>query len=170
VNKLLKKKTESVLNLLFFFLILYFIQIYEKSSPFKSIAVKKNLTKIRVRYGETDQMGVVYYGNYAQYLEQGRTEWLRDLGFSYKWMEANNVHLPVINLTIDYKAPAHYDDVLLVTTALKKIPTFKIDFYYEIHNEEGVLLITATTSLVFVNSTTKKIQKAPDYLLKKLQE
>jgi acyl-CoA thioester hydrolase len=132
--------------------------------------VKKSLTKLRVRYGETDQMGVVYYGNYAQYLEQGRTEWLRELGFSYKWMEANNVHLPVVQLSIDYKLPAYYDDVLTVVTSLKKIPTFKIEFHYEIYNEKEQLLVTATTSLVFVNSTTKKLMKAPDYLLKKLDE
>lgn len=132
--------------------------------------MKKNLTKLRVRYGETDQMGIVYYGNYAQYLEQGRTEWLRELGFSYKWMEANNIHLPVINLNIDYKAPAHYDDLLTVTTSLKKIPTFKIEFDYEIHNEAGQLLVSASTALVFVNSNTKKLQKAPDYLLNKLDE
>ncbi|PKA81907.1 acyl-CoA thioester hydrolase [Ulvibacter sp. MAR_2010_11] len=132
--------------------------------------MKKNLTKLRVRYGETDQMGIVYYGNYAQFLEQGRTEWLRELGFSYKWMEENNIHLPVVNLNIDYKAPAYYDDILLITTKLRKIPTFKIEFDYEIHNAADQLLITASTTLVFVNSATKKLQKAPDYLLKKLED
>lgn len=131
--------------------------------------MKKNKTNLRVRYGETDQMGIVYYGNYAQYLEQGRTEWLRELGFSYKWMEQNNVHLPVINLAIDYKSPAYYDDVLTITTMLKKTPTVRIEFYYEIHNSEGKLLITATTTLVFVNSSTNKPMMAPDYLLKKLE-
>jgi acyl-CoA thioester hydrolase len=131
--------------------------------------VKKNLINLRVRYGETDQMGIVYYGNYAQYLEQGRTEWLRELGFSYKWMEDNNIHLPVINLCIDFKFPAYYDDVLTVTTSLKRIPEVRIEFYYEIHNQEGKLLVTANTTLVFVNSTTKKLMKAPDYLLEKLK-
>lgn len=130
--------------------------------------MKENTTKLRVRYGETDQMGVVYYGNYAQFLEQGRTEWLRELGFSYKWMEENNIHLPVTNLNIDYKKPAHYDDVISITTKLRKIPTVRIEFDYEIHNEKDELLITASTTLVFVNSTTKKLQKAPDYLLEKL--
>ena len=130
--------------------------------------MKENRTKLRVRYGETDQMGVVYYGNYAQFLEQGRTEWLRELGFSYKWMEENNIHLPVTNLNIDYKKPAHYDDVITITTRLRKIPTVKIDFDYEIHNEKNELLITASTTLVFVNSTTNKLQKAPEYLLEKL--
>lgn len=130
--------------------------------------MKENRTKLRVRYGETDQMGIVYYGNYAQFLEQGRTEWLRELGFSYKWMEENNIHLPVINLNIDYKKSAFYDDVLTVTTRLRKIPTIKIEFDYEIHNEKSELLITASTTLVFVNSTTKTLQKAPNYLLEKL--
>ncbi|MCH2488612.1 MAG: acyl-CoA thioesterase [Flavobacteriales bacterium] len=132
--------------------------------------MKKNLTKLRVRYGETDQMGVVYYGNYAQYLEQGRTEWLRELGFSYKWMEANNIHLPVVNLNIDYKQPAMYDDLITITTTLRKIPTIKIEFDYQIHNESGELLVNASTTLVFINSTTKKITKAPEYLLNKLAE
>ena len=132
--------------------------------------MKKTYTKLRVRYGETDQMGIVYYGNYADYLEQGRTEWLRSLGFSYKFMEENNVHLPVINLNIDYKQPALYDDIITITTTLKEIPTVRIEFYYEIHNQEAKLLATATTTLVFVDSTTNKLRKAPDYLLEKLNE
>ena len=132
--------------------------------------MKENTTKLRVRYGETDQMGVVYYGNYAQFLDQGRTEWLRELGFSYKWMEANNVFLPVTNLNINYKLPARYDDVISVTTTLTKIPTFRIEFDYKIHNENGDLLVTASTTLVFINSISNKLMKAPDYLLKKLDE
>ena len=132
--------------------------------------MKKTFTNLRVRYAETDQMGIVYYGNYAQYLEQGRTEWLRSLGLSYKFMEDNQVMLPVVNLSIDYKYPAKYDDVIKITTTLKKTPSFKIEFYYEIHNQENKLLVTATTNLVFVDSITRKLIKAPDYLLKKLKE
>lgn len=132
--------------------------------------MKNTLTKIRVRYGETDQMGVVYYGNYAQYLEQGRTEWLRELGFSYKWMEANDVQLPVVHFSIDYKLPARYDDLIIVKTSLKKLPSVKIEFYYEIYNESKQLLATATTILVFINSKTKKLIKAPDYLIEKLKD
>lgn len=130
--------------------------------------MKTTTTTLRVRYGETDKMGIVYYGNYATYLEQGRTEWLRDIGFSYKWMEDNGIHLPVVELSVKYKAPARYDDVLTVTTTLKKIPTYSIEFTYEIHNQEGQLLITGETSLVFVNSITNKLQRAPNYLLEKL--
>ena len=132
--------------------------------------MKKTQTKLRVRYGETDKMGIVYYGNYADYFEQGRTEWLRALGFSYRYMEENNVHLPVINLNVDYKKPALYDDVITITTTLVKIPSVRIEFYYEIHNQDGILLATATTTLVFVNSITNKLRKAPDYLLEKLKE
>lgn len=130
--------------------------------------MKKNTTQIRVRYADTDQMGIVYYGNYAQYLEQGRTEWLRDLGFSYKWMEENDILLPVIELQIKYKQPARYDDLLNVTTMLRKIPTIRIEFDYQIHNQEGVLLVEAFTSLVFKQASTQKLIKAPDYLLEKL--
>ncbi len=130
--------------------------------------MKKTKTILRVRYGETDQMGVVYHGNYAPYLEQGRTEWFRDLGFSYKLLEENGIHLPVVNMTINYKRPAHYDDLITVTTTLKSIPTFKIEFLYEIHNQDGQLLVKASTSLVFINSVTKKIRRAPSYLLEKI--
>jgi len=131
------------------------------------INMKNSTTIIRVRYGETDQMGVVYHGNYAQYLEEGRTEWLRKLGLSYRWMEENNVQLPVININIDYKHPAYYDDVLSITTSLKKIPTIRIEFDYEIHNEENTLIALGSTTLVFMNKVTKKLMKAPDYLLEK---
>ena len=132
--------------------------------------MKKTPTQIRVRYAETDQMGVVYHGNYAQYLEQGRTEWLRNMGFSYKWMEDNGIHLPVIKLSINYKAPAKYDDELTVFTSLRKIPTYRIEFYYEIYNQNNELLVTADTTLVFINSETNKLIKAPKYLLDKLDE
>lgn len=130
--------------------------------------MKNSVTYLRVRYSETDQMGIVYYGNYAQYLEQGRTDWLRSLGFTYKYMEENQVMLPVINLNIDYKKPAKYDDLLTIKTSLLEIPSVKIKFYYEIQNQNNELLVTATTSLVFLDSITRKLIKAPNYLLEKL--
>ena len=131
--------------------------------------MKNSVTKLRVRYSETDQMGIVYYGNYAQYLEQGRTDWLRSLGLTYKFMEEHQVMLPVINLNIDYKKPAKYDDLLTIKTSLLEIPSVKIKFYYEIYNQCDELLVTATTSLVFLDSITRKLIKAPDYLLEKLR-
>ena len=132
--------------------------------------MKKSIFSFRVRYSETDKMGVVYYGNYAQYLEMGRTEWLRDMGFSYKWMEDNGVMLPVVNLNINFKQSAHYDDELFITTKLKKIPTYKIEFDYVIKDKNGKVLVTAETTLVFINMTTNKLMKAPEYLLNKLEE
>ena len=123
---------------------------------------------IRVRYGETDKMGVVYHANYAQYLEVARVEWLRALGVSYKWMEENGVMLPVISLHIDYKNPARYDDLLTVAVGLKKSPGVKIEFWYEIRSEDGTILVEANTVLAFINTLTNKPMRCPDYILEKL--
>ncbi|MCF7568168.1 acyl-CoA thioesterase [Sabulilitoribacter arenilitoris] len=122
--------------------------------------------QIRVRYGETDQMGVVYHGNYALYLEMGRIEWLRKLGVSYKTMEENGIMLPVVSLSVNYKKSACYDDVINVKTQLKKTPTVKIEFEYEITNEKGEILTTAETTLVFIDTKTNKPVRAPEYILK----
>ncbi len=126
-------------------------------------------TKIKVRYAETDQMGVVYHGNYAQYLEIGRLEWLTALGISYKEMEADDVMLPVVSLSLNYKKPAFYDDVLTISTTLVKQPTASIEFNYEIHNSSGELLTTANTKLVFVNMKSNFPMRCPQYILDKLQ-
>ena len=127
-----------------------------------------NDISFRVRYGETDQMGVVYHGNYAQYLEMGRVEWLRDLGISYKSMEENGILLPVISLQLKFKKSAVYDDLITVVTKLKKTPSVRIEFDFEIYNEAGELLVEANTVLAFMNSKTKRPVKCPDYLLNKL--
>lgn len=132
--------------------------------------MKKDNLKVRVRYAETDQMGVVYYGNYAQYFEMGRTEWLRKFGLSYKWMEDNGIMLPVVDLTVKFKQSALYDDLLTVVTEIEKIPTIRIVFNYKIYNENDELLTTASTTLVFVDKETKKPIMAPDYLLEKLNK
>ena len=126
-------------------------------------------TTIKVRYAETDQMGVVYHGNYAQYLELGRLEWLSALGISYKEMEANDVMLPVVSLNINYKKSACYDDVLTISTTVVKLPTASIEFDYEIRNSSGELLTTANTKLVFVNKKSNFPMRCPQYILDKLQ-
>ncbi|MFH4968785.1 thioesterase family protein [Gaetbulibacter sp. M240] len=126
--------------------------------------------QIRVRYGETDQMGVVYHGNYALYLEMGRIEWLRKLGVSYKKMEESGIMLPVISLNINYKKSAGYDDVINVRTELRKIPSVKIEFDYEITNTSGEILTTASTTLAFLDMKTKRPVKAPQYILDKLTD
>jgi acyl-CoA thioester hydrolase len=113
-------------------------------------------------------MGVVYHGNYAQYLEMGRVEWLRALGITYKSMEDNGVMLPVISLHIDYKKSALYDDLLTVETRLTTKPLVKIEFDYRVLNEAGELLATAHTVLAFMDKRTGKPMKCPDYILDKL--
>ena len=128
----------------------------------------KNETKLRVRYGETDQMGYVYYGNYAQFFEIGRVEWLRNLGVSYKNLEESNIMLPVLNLNVNFLKPAKYDDLLTIVTFLKKKPLVKIEFDFEIYNEKKVLLTTGYTSLVFIDMKKNRPTKAPKDLLDKI--
>ena len=127
--------------------------------------MKSDEIQIRVRYGETDQMGVVYHGNYALYLEMGRIEWLRKMGVSYKKMEEKGVMLPVVSMTLNYKKSAGYDDVITVKTLVKNKPTVKIEFDYEITNEKGEILTTANTVLVFLDKNTNKPTRAPKYIL-----
>ncbi len=123
---------------------------------------------VRVRYAETDQMGVVYHGNYAVYFEMGRVEWLRNKGISYKSMEESGVMLPVVSLSMQYKKPAKYDDLLTVKTILKGYSSVKIEFDYEIYNEAKDLLTTGNSILVFVDKTTGKPTSIPEYVKAKI--
>lgn len=123
---------------------------------------------IRVRYGETDQMSYVYYGNYASYFEMGRVEWLRNIGTSYKEMENNGIMLPVLNLNVNYLLPAKYDDLLKLKTTLKKIPSVKIEFDFEIFNQKNELLTTGYTSLVFIDMKRNKPTRCPQNLLDRI--
>ena len=120
---------------------------------------------LRTRYAETDQMGVVYYGNYPQYLELGRVEWLRAIGLTYKEMEAEGIMMPVVSLQIQYKKPALYDELITICTKLKDLPSTKIEFDYEILNEKGELLSTANTILVFVDAKTFRPVRCPEKVL-----
>lgn len=125
---------------------------------------------IRIRYSETDQMGVVYHGNYAQYLEMGRVEWLRNLGISYRWMEDNGVMLPVISLALRYKKPAKYDDIVTVKTTLLRSPGVKIEFAYEVTSEAGEVLVEGNTQLAFIDMKTGRPTRCPDYILELLKD
>ena len=129
----------------------------------------KSETKIRVRYGETDQMGVVYHANYATYFEVGRTEWLRKYGITYKSMEDSGIMLPVISLSIDYNHSAKYDDLLTIKTLMKKTPTARIEFDYELISESGQLLATGNTVLVFMDMERNRPTRCPEYLIEKLK-
>ena len=127
--------------------------------------MKHNEISIRVRYGETDQMGIVHHGNYPLYLEMGRTEWLRELGISYREMEESGVMLPVISMILNYKKSARYDEVVKVKTQLKKLPTVKIEFDYTITNLQDEILVEASTTLAFIDMKTMKPIRAPKYIL-----
>jgi len=128
-------------------------------------------TQIRVRYAETDQMGVVYYGNYMQYLEIGRVEAIRQLGFSYKTMEEKDgILLPVIEVKIKYLRSALYDDVLTIVTTIKEMPVaHEIIFYSEIFNEKNKLLTIAEIRLYFLDKMTHKKTTIPQRLAEKLK-
>ena len=121
-------------------------------------------TQIIVRYGETDQMGVVYYGNYALYYEQGMAAAIKQLGYSYKTMEDEGVIMPVVEMHSKYLKPAKYDDVLTVKTIIRELPTRKMTFYSEIYNGDK-LLNTGHVTLMFVNKHHNRITTAPEKLL-----
>jgi len=126
-------------------------------------------TQIRVRYAETDQMDVVYYGNYAQYFEVGRVEAIRQLGLSYKDMEAAGVILPVVEFTAKFLRPAHYDDLLTVKSTLKELPAdHRILFYQEVFNEAGKLLTAGKVLLYFVKKGTMEKTTMPADLATRL--
>ncbi len=121
----------------------------------------KTEIKIRVRYAETDQMGYVYYGNYATYYEVARVEALRQLGFHYKKLEEQGIMLPVISLECNFIKPAKYDELLSIQINLVEMPSVKMKFEYEIRNEKDVLLNTGKTTLVFINKTANRPIRMP---------
>lgn len=126
-------------------------------------------TKLRVRYAETDQMGYVYYGNYAQYYEVGRVEALRQLGMSYRSMEDNGVMMPVLTYSVKYFKPAFYDEELTIKTTIKEIPQARITFEYECFNAKGDLLNKGETTLAFINKLTGKPMAAPEEFVRLLK-
>lgn len=144
----------------------FYFRILRTTAKYKKMI--NNEIKIRVRYGETDQMGYVYYGNYAEYFEVGRVELLRSLGVSYKSLEESGIMLPVLHLNINYLKPAKYDDLLTIETKLVGKPMVKIKFEFKIFNEKKELLTTGETTLVFIDIKKNKPTKAPQYLLDKL--
>ena len=127
-------------------------------------------TQIRVRYAETDQMNIVYHGNYAQYFEVGRAESIRQLGFTYRDMEESGVIMPIVELHCKYIRPAHYDDLLTIKTILKELPIdHRIEFHQEVYNESGKLLTTGRVVLYFLDVKTKDKTTLPELLYNKLK-
>jgi acyl-CoA thioester hydrolase len=125
-------------------------------------------THYRVRYADTDQMGYVYYGNYARLYEIGRVEALRSLGFHYRELEASGVWMPVYDLHCRFIQAARYDELLTIQTRLVKLPTARIEFDYEVRNEASTLLNTGQTTLVFLRASNQRPIAAPVELVEKL--
>jgi len=127
-------------------------------------------TQIRMHYALTDQMGVVYYGNYAQFYEIGRTEAIRQLGYTYKDIEAMGIIMPVVEMNSKFLRPAKYDDLITVKTTLRELPTgHAINFFFEIFNEEDKLLNAGNVILYFMEAVTMKRAKMPTELEEKLK-
>lgn len=125
---------------------------------------------IRVRYAETDPMKYVYYGNYAEYLEVARVELFRSIGMSYDEIENRGIWLPVSEYKIKYLKPALYDQVLEIHTYIKKLPGVRIEFEYEIYNEQKEKITEASTTLYFLDSSLQKIIRCPDFLMELIEK
>ena len=129
----------------------------------------ESTTQVRVRYAETDQMDVVYHGNYAQYFEVGRAESIRQLGYTYKDIEELGIIMPIVEFHLKFIRPAHYDDLLTIKTTLKELPAdHKIEFHQEVYNEAGKLLTMGKVLLFFLNAATKEKVVMPEELKNKL--
>lgn len=125
--------------------------------------------KIRVRYGETDQMGYVYYGNYAEYYEVARVEMLRSLGMDYAAMESSGVMMPVLDLSCKYIKPALYDQELTIKTTIEQLPGVRIHFKYEVFNPANDLINIGSTTLVFVDMEKNKPCQPPEDFMGRLK-
>ncbi len=123
--------------------------------------------QIKVRYCETDQMGLVHHGSYVNYFEEARISWISNLGFSYSEMEKSGIILPVSKLNINYLRPAYFENDLVVNVELAELPTSRLIFNYTITNKHDVV-VTGTTVLAFLNKETKKPVRCPDYMLEKV--
>lgn len=131
----------------------------------------QSTTQTRVRYAETDQMNVVYYGNYAQYFEIGRVESMRALGFTYKRMEDEGVIMPVVELHTRFLRPATYDDLLTIKTQIRTLPTaHQVEFFQEVYNEENKMLAAGRVVLYFLAKETWKRINVPEDMKKALEK
>ena len=125
---------------------------------------------IRVRYADTDQMGFVYYGNYAKYYEIARVELFRNIGLTYKSLEEMGIGMPVIEMKTNFIMPAKYDEKLVIQIKIPELPKLKIIFFYEIFNEKNELINTGETVLTFINLLTGKPKRVPSIMKDKLSK
>lgn len=128
-----------------------------------------DVTDIRVRYYDTDQMGIVYYGNYARYYEIGRVELMRSLGLNYKELEERGISMPVYDLNSRFIRPAKYDDLLTIRVTVPQLPKTRFMFTYEIFNQDGLLLNTGQTTLVFIRADSGRPCTAPGDLMEAIK-
>ncbi len=126
-------------------------------------------TQIRIHYALTDQMGVVYHGHYAQFYEIGRTEAIRQIGYTYKDLEAMGIIMPVVDIHSRFLRPAKYDDLITVKTTLRELPAnHKIIFHAEIYNQKNELLNTGDVTLYFMEAKEMKRCNMPEMLAEKV--
>lgn len=126
-------------------------------------------TKIRVEYHHTDQMGIVHHSNYIKFFEVARTEWLRAVGLTYKEMERRGVMMPIVDVSVRYKQPAYYDELISVTAIVDELPMARMCFKYEIRGEDGREIAYGSTTSGFIDSTTRRPQRAPIWLMEVLE-
>ncbi|MBO7264840.1 MAG: acyl-CoA thioesterase [Alistipes sp.] len=135
--------------------------------------MKSFTTQIRVEYHHTDQMGIVHHSNYIKFFEVARTEWLRAIGLTYAEMERRGVMMPIVDVAIKYRQPAYYDELISVTAMVEELPMARMVFNYVVRGEDGRDIASGSTTLGFIDSITRRPQRAPIWLmevLKKLEE
>lgn len=121
-------------------------------------------TQIRILYKHTDQMGIVHHSNYINFFEAARTELMRKIGLTYAEVERRGIMMPILDVHIKYRQPARYDEVITVRASVGQMPMARIDFDYEVLGEDGRMIATGTTTLGFIDSTTRRPQRAPQWL------
>ena len=126
-------------------------------------------TKIRVEYHHTDQMGIVHHSNYVKFFEVARTEWLRAMGITYAEMERRGVMMPIVDVAVKYRNPALYDELISVTAFVDEAPMARMTFRYEVRGEDGREIATGSTTLGFIDKTTRRPQRAPIWLMEVLE-
>ena len=131
--------------------------------------MKSFVQKLRVEYHHTDQMGIVHHSNYVRFFEAARTEWLRAIGMTYAEMERRGVMMPIVDVNVKYKQPAYYDELLSITTIVDELPMARMVFKYEIRGEDGREVATGSTTLGFIDSVTRRPQRAPQWLMEVLE-
>lgn len=125
-------------------------------------------TQIRVEYHHTDQMGIVHHSNYIKFFEAARTEWLRAVGLSYAEMERRGVMMPIVDVSVHYKQPAYYDELIRVRAIVEELPMARMHFKYEVRGEDGRDIATGSTTLGFIDKITRRPHRAPEWLMEVL--